>query len=56
MDSFLYRLGDRDALIGIAERALGTGLTVEVGGEKLRHRLDDVPLEPVVSIAERVQA
>ena len=27
--------GDRDALIGIAERARGTGLTVEVGGDAL---------------------
>ncbi|MEV7629018.1 MMPL family transporter [Actinoplanes sp. NPDC089786] len=28
--------GDRDALIGIAERARGTGLTVEVGGDALQ--------------------
>jgi RND superfamily putative drug exporter len=29
---------------------------LDVDGEKLRHRLDAVPLEPVVSIPERVQA
>jgi putative drug exporter of the RND superfamily len=29
---------------------------VDVEGEKLRHRLDDVPLEPVASIPGRVQA
>jgi len=29
---------------------------VDVEGEKLRHDLDDVPLEPVVNTPERAQA